>query len=80
MTKPQFDGIGDFSEGIAQVQKDRKWGFIDKTGKVIVVPQFDEVEDFQNGSAIVHRFSEPFRINTRGQLIVDDVAEQGQRQ
>ena len=30
-----------------------KWGFIDKTGKMVIEPQFDEVDSFYNGQAAV---------------------------
>jgi hypothetical protein len=32
----QFDAAGEFSEGLAAVEKDDKWGYIDKTGKVVI--------------------------------------------
>lgn len=32
----EFDEIDTFSEGLAAVKKDDKWGFIDKTGRVVV--------------------------------------------
>lgn len=31
-----FERIGEFYEGLAAVEKDGKWGFIDKIGKVII--------------------------------------------
>ena len=30
-----------------------RWGFIDKTGKMVINPQFDEVESFSGGRARV---------------------------
>lgn len=32
----QYNWIGTFSEGLAPAQKDSKWGYIDKTGKVVI--------------------------------------------
>ena len=32
IVKPEYDNAYDFSEGLAAVAKDFKWGFIDKTG------------------------------------------------
>lgn len=39
------------------ILKDGKWGFIDKTGKVVIRPEYDYVEEFSEGLALV-------RINT----------------
>ncbi|MCI8857891.1 MAG: WG repeat-containing protein [Clostridiaceae bacterium] len=36
---PQFDDVGDFSEGLVRVQDrsdDFLWGYADKTGKVVI--------------------------------------------
>ena len=35
---------------------DNKYGFIDKTGKVIIKPQFDWASDFSDG--VAHVFAE----------------------
>ena len=47
-----FDGVAnDFSEGLASVNKDGKWGFIDKTGKVIIpfIYEIYNPEEFHEG-------------------------------
>jgi hypothetical protein len=50
MAIPQtFDGAHSFHEGLAAVQVGDKWGYIDKTGKMIVAPQFVQVVDFIGG-------------------------------
>jgi hypothetical protein len=33
---PTYDFINDYSDGLAQVQKKGKWGFMDKTGKIVI--------------------------------------------
>lgn len=51
-----FDFARDFSDGIAAVQPDRKtklWGFIDRTGKIVIEPQYKGVGDFEHGIARV---------------------------
>jgi WG containing repeat len=71
--QPQFDWTYSFSEGLAAVRKDGKWGFIDKTGKFVISPQYDEVWSFDNGlcgvgvgewktdkSEDLHSFSMPY--------------------
>lgn len=36
----QFDAAGSFREGLAAVKVKDRWGFIDKTGKLVIQPQF----------------------------------------
>jgi hypothetical protein len=43
----------EFSEGLARVQVGEKWGFIDKTGNLVIQPQFDEASEFSEGLARV---------------------------
>ena len=44
-----------FSEGFAQVRKDFKYGYIDKSGKLVIEiePQYNEVGYFSEGLARV---------------------------
>lgn len=39
--KPQYQLADDFSEGLAQVMVDRKFGFINKKGEMVIPPRFD---------------------------------------
>jgi len=43
------DQAGDFSEDLAPVYQDGKWGYIDKTGKMVIQPQFLQVKIFPKG-------------------------------
>jgi WG containing repeat len=55
---PQFNIAYEFSEGLAPVKIGTgcelcgKWGFIDKTGKVVIEPRFEAVNDFSEGLAV----------------------------
>jgi hypothetical protein len=57
--KPQFDGLSDFSEGLAAVNLGAncgmggKWGFIDKSGTTVIPFRFLSAGQFQNGRACV---------------------------
>lgn len=63
---PIFDEAGDFVEGLARVKINSNWGFIDKSGVVVINkdilnsktsiqtnPPFDAVSDFSEGLAVV---------------------------
>lgn len=43
----------DFSDGLAGVKIDGKWGFIDKAGNMVISPKFDHAEKFSEGVAAV---------------------------
>ena len=52
VVEPQFDGIANFSEGLALAWLGEKAVYIDKTGKVVIPFQFDgEVSQFSEGLA-----------------------------
>ncbi len=44
-------GHKNFSEGLAPVGTAAGWGFVDRTGKVVIAPQFEEVNGFSGGLA-----------------------------
>lgn len=48
-----YAGAGVFSEGLAAVQKDGKWGYIDRTGAEKIPFLFDRAYPFQGGLAAV---------------------------
>jgi serine/threonine protein kinase len=51
--EPMFDGVSDFSDGLAQVKINGKWGYMDKNGNTVIQPQFDETDGFSEGLARV---------------------------
>lgn len=64
--KAMFDNVGNFHDGLARVQINKNWGYIDASGNVVInkdilKPQtdiqtsapFDEASDFSEGFAIV---------------------------
>jgi hypothetical protein len=48
-----FAGARLFSEGLAAVLVDGKWGYIARDGKMVIPPRFAEVEAFRDGRAVV---------------------------
>ena len=51
--RPQFEGAGVFSEGLAAVKLHGKCGYIDKTGRLLISPRFDTAHPFSGGLAAV---------------------------
>jgi len=48
-----FRELKPFSEGLAAIKINNKWGYIDKSGKIVIKPQFDEVFNFREGIAAI---------------------------
>jgi hypothetical protein len=51
--EPQFEFAGCFSEGLTTVKIGLKWGFIDRTGNIVIDAQFDEADDFYEDLAMI---------------------------
>lgn len=49
----KYEGAESFSEGLAAVRLNGKWGFIDKEGKVVVPCKYDGAGSFSEGLAAV---------------------------
>lgn len=50
---PQYEDASLFSDGLAAVKKDGKWGYIDTEGKTVIPFQYDLAYEFNEGYAIV---------------------------
>ena len=50
---PQFDRADDFHEGLALVQRNKKFGYVDHAGKVVIEERFDQATDFASDRAVV---------------------------
>ena len=70
MILPQYEDAQDFSEGLAAVQQDGKWGFIDKTGQMIIAPTYEEAQSFHEGMAAVKLNGLWGFLNTSGELVI----------
>jgi hypothetical protein len=62
-----------FSEGLAAFldNKKRLWGFVDKSGKIVIEPQFKEVGDFSCGLAAAGSRDAYGFIDAKGKMVVE---------
>ncbi len=59
-------GIRGFNDGVAPVEIDKKWGFIDKQGKLIIPAKYDEVSSFNDDVATARMGDNWYIINKQG--------------
>lgn len=55
-----------FREGLARVNRDKLWGYIDSTGKEVIPCIYEDAEEFKDGIAVVTKDGKPYCINTKG--------------
>ncbi|MEO6303409.1 MAG: WG repeat-containing protein [Bacteroidia bacterium] len=71
-----YDYIGSWSDdGLSRISIDKNYksnyGFIDKTGKVVVQCQYPMATDFQNGIALVQKGKKIGFINAKNETVID---------
>ena len=64
-----------FSNGLAPVKTNGKWGFIDRNNEFIISPTYDYVDSFRFGFALVKEGLEYFFINSKGQKMLTKLLE-----
>ncbi len=69
------DFIYNYSEGVAPMLVNNKYGYIDKKGKTYIAPQFEEVRSFHDGLAFVKRNGKWGLINLKSRYIISPVFE-----
>src|SRR5690606_38660524 len=62
--------FNDFSEGLAAVNKNDKYGFIDTKGKVVIEPKYDWASSFSDGLAIVSAEGLYGAIDKKGKTVI----------
>jgi WG containing repeat len=55
----KYDEVAPFSEGIAKVKKDNKYGFVGQNGKEVVFPKYDFARSFTESFAVVAKRKYP---------------------
>ena len=69
----RYENAADFSDGLAAVKVPYKgWGFIDKTGSLVIPPRFESFLSFTEGLAAVVLEDKWGFINKTGTLVIDN--------
>ena len=64
------DYIADFHECLAAIKRNGKWGFIDKTGKLVIPCVYDAVDEFHDGLARVNKDGKLGFIDKTGKEVI----------
>ncbi len=65
-----------FADGLMNVAKAGKWGFIDKAGKVVIPFQYDHASAFYKSVALIKKNNEWYYINRQGKKIPQPESDQ----
>ena len=63
--RDEYNYVGDFSEGFAEVRKGGKWGFVNKKGELVVPCEYDYVCSFSEGFAEVEKGEKTYKIEIK---------------
>lgn len=67
---PEMGGFTNFSEGLAGAEVNRKYGFINKTGELVIAAKFDGIQKFSSGLAPVKIGDKWGYIDKTGNLVI----------
>lgn len=73
--EPKYSGVKNFSEGVAAVCLNNKWGYIDKNGNVVIDFMFDYAYDFKEGYAAIIQNDKVGYINKSGEMVINPIYE-----
>src|SRR5947199_3031800 len=59
------------SVGLFPIRQDGKWGYISRTGEVVIKPQYDDAWDFSEGLAYVRAGMRRGLIDKTGQMVIE---------
>ena len=73
IVEPQYDKARAFINGLAPVLKGKEWGYINKSGEVVIPFQFRDAEIFSEDGLAPVKISKLWGfINTNGDMVIDD--------
>jgi hypothetical protein len=69
--RPKIDFGGRFFEGLAAVSINRKYGYVDTTGQLVIEPRFNRAFSFSEGLAVVKIYNRWGYIDPAGELTIE---------
>lgn len=67
---PQYDGVRNFSNGLAAVRINGLWGFLNSRNQIVIQPRFKQIiQDFRRESAVVVDGKKAIWINKKGEKL-----------
>jgi hypothetical protein len=66
----RYEGIGNFSEGLAAVKILGRWGFVNSNDQIVINPNYDSVTAFTGDRSIVSRDNKWGVINKKGDWVL----------
>jgi hypothetical protein len=68
---PRFQSSRDFFRGLAAVQVDQKWGYVNDSGKLVIPAQFDDAHDFLDDLAPVRMGRKWGYVDGTGRTVIE---------
>jgi hypothetical protein len=65
-----YSRVRGFSEGLAAVCTNKKWGYVDTSGELVIKQKFSDCSNFSEGLAAVKKGGKWGFINTSGKYVV----------
>ncbi len=70
----RYVDIKKYSEGLIAVKSNNgKYGYVDKTGKVVIPFKYDDAEEFHNGTAVVYIKDGYTLIDKSGKILLEKI-------
>lgn len=68
----EYDRVRNFSEGLAAVKKDGKWGYMDTSGNLKIPCEYDSCDnmDVQNGMVVLCKDGKYGYANQKGEIVI----------
>jgi WG containing repeat len=73
----KYQGVQNFSEGLAAVQDNYKWGFINKQGDIVINFIYDKVKPFNSGISSVTKDGNTYFIDKNNRIIFEKYFKDG---
>ena len=67
----KFEDAGQFSEGLAAIKSNGKWGYIDQTGSIVIEPRYELAGSFTSGLAEIVIENQAGIIDRAGDVVIE---------